>query len=109
MTPELVEIVTTVATEEDARRLSRELVVSGVVACATYFPVRSFYRWRGELRDDAEFQVVGKTTAALAAEAEEHVRRAHPYETPAILRIAVRCASEAYAAWVAESVRGPGR
>ncbi|MGQ0721462.1 MAG: divalent-cation tolerance protein CutA [Candidatus Eiseniibacteriota bacterium] len=109
MSRELVEIVTTVASEEDARRLSRELVAAGVVACATYFPVRSFYRWKGELRDDAEFQIVGKTTADLAAEAEEHVRRAHPYETPAILRVAVRSANEAYAAWVTESVRRPDR
>jgi periplasmic divalent cation tolerance protein len=109
MTPELVEIVTTVATEEDARRLSRELVASGVVACATWYPVRSVYRWQGELHDDPEIQIVCKTTAALAAKAEESLKGAHPYETPQILRLAVRSANETYATWVADSVKGTER
>jgi periplasmic divalent cation tolerance protein len=108
VTAALVEIVTTVGSEEDARRLSLELVRSSLVACATFFPVRSIFPWRGAVSDEAEFQVTCKTLASRAGAAEEAIRTLHPYDTPAILRVPVLAANEAYAAWVEDAVRGGG-
>jgi periplasmic divalent cation tolerance protein len=108
MSGALVEIVTTVATEEDARKLAREIVGSGLVACATFFAVRSVFPWKGALCDESEFQVVCKTSAARAPEAERLIRRQHPYETPAILRVPIFAVNEEYADWVEDSARGSG-
>jgi len=105
----LVEIHTTVASQEDAVDLARRLIASGLVACVNLFPVRSIYPWKGELCDESEVQLVCKTLETRAAETEARLRELHPYETPAVLRMPVLRANEDYAAWVAECVRNPGR
>lgn len=101
----LVEVTTTVATEEEARRLAAALVEAGVMACVTFHAVRSVYRWQGEIHDEPEYQLVGKTRASLAARAEEFIRANHPYDTPAVLTVPVLRANEDYAEWVSASVR----
>jgi periplasmic divalent cation tolerance protein len=103
-----VEIVTTVATEEDAARIARELVETTAVACATFFPVRSVYTWKGATCDEAEHQIVCKTLEESAEEVERRLAELHPYEIPSILRVPVLNANEAFAAWVAESAGGGG-
>jgi periplasmic divalent cation tolerance protein len=108
MSPRLVEIVTTVATGEDAARIARELVGSTAVACASFFPVRSVYMWKGAFRDEAEHQIVCKTLESSAEDVERRLAELHPYETPSILRLPVLHANEAFAAWVAESAEEGG-
>lgn len=106
MTAQLVEIRTTVASEEDAVALARKLVESGHVACATFFPVRSVYSWKGELCDEAEFQVVCKTLESRAGDVESRIAAIHPYGTPAVLRVPVLRANDDYVSWVCARV-GP--
>ena len=108
MSLDLVEIVTTVSSEEEAVSLSRRLVEEALVACATFFAVRSIYRWEGEITDEAEVQLQLKTLAAKAELVERRLAELHPYDVPAILRIDVSRTTEAYAAWVADSVSGGG-
>lgn len=108
MRGDLVEIVTTVSSEEEAVSLSRRLVDEALVACATFFVVRSVYRWEGEIADEPEVQLQLKTLAAKAEAVERRLAELHPYEVPAILRIDVTRTTEAYVSWVADSVGGGG-
>ena len=101
----LVEIVTTVATEAEAVELGRTLVDEGLVACVSLDPVRSLYRWRGELADEPEVRLALKTTASRADAAERRLRELHPYETPAILRLEIARANPDYAQWVEDGTR----
>lgn len=103
----LVEIVTTFATEGEALAAARCLVAERLAACGNVGAVRSVYRWQGRVQDEPEFTLALKTTAARAARAEARLREIHPYDTPAILRLAILAASPAYASWVAECV-APG-
>jgi periplasmic divalent cation tolerance protein len=105
-TPEIVEVATTVSSEEEAATLARTLVEEGLAACVSFFPVRSLYRWKGELCDEQEVYLAIKTSGERVEELEARVREEHPYETPAVLRTPVLRADEAYAAWVVENVRG---
>jgi len=100
---EVVEIVTTVATEEQASEVGRTLVRERLVACANTVPCRSTYWWEGVLHEESEVQVTLKTLATRAAAAERRLREIHPYQTPAILRVDV-AANPEYAAWVASCV-----
>jgi periplasmic divalent cation tolerance protein len=104
----LVEIVTTVSSEAEAVALARELVEQGVVACASFFPVRSIYPWKGDVCDEQEFQLVLKTLSERADTAERLLVSRHPYETPAVYRLRLERPGEDYAAWVKECVRGSG-
>ena len=105
MTPELVEISTTVASEAEGLAIARRLVEEGLVACGNVLPCRSVYRWEGRVQDEAEFVVLLKTLAGHAPAAERRLAELHAYATPAILRLPVLHANEDYVAWVAACVR----
>src|SRR5437773_11076134 len=65
MAPAALVVLTTLATEEDARRLVTALVGVRLVACGTLVTgARSIYRGEGELREENEVLVVLKTDAA---------------------------------------------
>ena len=100
MVGEIVEVVSTFASREDADRVATELVARRLAACAQIREITSVYRWDGEVCREGEFELTAKTTAARAAAVEEYVAAHHPYDTPAILRLPVLRANEAYAAWV---------
>ena len=105
---ELVEIVTTLATEAEALALARQLVEERWAACGNVGSARSVYRWQGRIHAELEFTLALKTSADRAPGAEERLRELHPYETPAILRLGVLAANPEYAAWVAECVTPDG-
>jgi periplasmic divalent cation tolerance protein len=103
----IVEIVTTVANERDAERLARALVETRRAACVSFDAVRSLFRWEGAISDETEVRLTIKTVAHRAAEVERWLSEQHPYDTPAIVRIAVTGVNDAYAAWVEASVDEP--
>lgn len=103
---ELVEIVSTFATEAEAMETSHRLVGERLAACGSVGAVRSVYRWKESIHDGLEFLLALKTTRAMADRAEARLRELHPYETPAILRVPIAAANPEYAAWVEECV-GP--
>ena len=105
---EIVEIVTTLATEAEALELARRLVEERWVACGNVGAARSVYRWEGRIHVELEFTLALKTSAARAAGAERRLRELHPYDTPAILRLPVLAANPEYAAWVGECVTPEG-
>lgn len=105
---ELVEIVTTVASEEDAARIARELVEGKIFACASWRPVRSIYSWKGEIVNENEIEITFKTLASIAEHAERRLRSLHPYETPSILRLPILHADPDYASWVRANVATDG-
>ena len=105
---ELVEIVTTLATEAEALELARQLVEERWAACGNVGTARSVYRWQGRIHAELEFTLALKTTLGRAPGVEARLRDLHPYETPAILRLPVLAANPEYAAWVAECVSPEG-
>lgn len=101
---ELVEITTTCPTEEAAALLAARLVRARLAACVQVDgPVRSTYVWRGRLENATEWRCTCKTTAVRSAACAAAIVAGHAYETPEIITTPI-AASEAYAAWVRESV-----
>src|SRR3989442_15778100 len=105
MAPAALVVLTTLATEEDARRLVTALVEERLVACGTLVPgARSIYRWEGELTGEGEGLVGLKTDAskwdALAAAG----RARHPYAVPELLGLPVERGLDRYLAWLTSEV-----
>jgi periplasmic divalent cation tolerance protein len=67
----------------------------------------SVYRWNGRLEQEAERQIVIKTTRDCLAALEARLRQIHSYELPEFLVLAVDQGSAAYLAWVFEETRQP--
>jgi periplasmic divalent cation tolerance protein len=105
-TAEVVLVLTTIAAESDGATLARTLVAERLAACVNVLPaMTSVYRWKGEVEQDREQQVIIKTTRRLLAALEARLRELHSYELPEFLVIATGGGSEAYLQWVEESVK----
>ncbi len=103
---ELIVILTTVASLEEAHKIANTLVVQSLVACANISRIESIYSWKGEVQNDQEFRIMLKTTKAQYPAVESVIRELHSYELPAIYAMAIEHAYEPYAAWVRQCVTG---
>lgn len=104
-TPDVVVVTTTHDTEDKARALAAAAVRERLAACAQIHPVRSVYRWDGEVRESPEWRVDLKTRADLVTRLGAHLAEHHDYETPEIIAVPVVAGSADYLAWVvAETV-----
>jgi len=102
---QVVLVLTTIAAEADGAALGRALVDERLAACVNVLPaMTSVYRWKGQVEQDREQQLVIKTTRDRLAALEARVRDLHSYELPEFLVIAADGGSEAYLQWVEESV-----
>lgn len=101
----LIAVVTTVGSIEDARKLATALVERRLAACAQISQIESVYRWKGAIQHEPEFRVLCKTTVARYREVEEAIRALHPYELPAIHAFAIEHVYAPYGKWVEENSR----
>ena len=100
-------VLLTAPSEEVAVRLARTLVEERLLVCANLVPrVRSIYRWQGQIHDETEVLLLGKTTAARLDALKARLPTLHPYDTPELLALEVGDGLEKYLGWIAEGVGG---
>ncbi|MBN2353584.1 MAG: divalent-cation tolerance protein CutA [Spirochaetales bacterium] len=88
---------------EAAAGLARSLVEGGAAACAQATrPVTSFFKWKGELREEQEALVLVKTAAVKAEEVKRLVAERHPYEVPEVVVLPLTGGNPAYFRWIDE-------
>lgn len=89
-----------------AERIADALVGERLAACASIVPgLRSIYRWRGEVRHDAETLLLIKTTRTRYPALQARLQQLHPYELPELLAVESVAGLPAYLQWVVESTR----
>ena len=99
----IVLVLTTEADASKADALAQALVDQGLAACVSCLPVRSTYRWQGQLECAEEVQLLIKTTRQGWPLLEQGLKALHSYDIPEILHWDAE-ASETYGAWVQDSV-----
>ncbi|MEV6238919.1 divalent-cation tolerance protein CutA [Lentzea sp. NPDC051838] len=95
-------VTTTVDSAEAAESLAKGIVEARLGACVQILPCRSVYRWDGEVRVDAEWQCVVKTSAIRADELVAHIKAHHTYDTPEVIVTPVVGGNDDYLTWVSE-------
>lgn len=104
MPDEYVIVLTTLPADTDAVAVARTLVTDRLAACINLFgEMTSVYRWEGELSQDAERQIVIKTTRARVDALWERLRDLHPYDMPEFIVLTVVDGSDAYLRWIGDS------
>ncbi len=97
-------VITTAPNEEEANRIAHMLVERRLAACVQRMPMRSIYRWQGELVDEEEYLLLVKTTVQRYQETEKAIQEVHPYQVPEIIQLDVSCALPAYLDWLRMNV-----
>ena len=100
MSDALVVLVTAPA-RAAAERIAETLVGEQLAACVNIVgPIRSIYRWQGEICRDDEQLLVIKTTRGCFAALEARVRALHSYDVPEIIALPIELGSAAYLEWI---------
>ena len=106
--PEAIQIVTlltTTTSKEEASRIARVLVSERLAACANIIPgISSVYRWNEEVQEEKEAMLVITTTVAQVDALEARVVELHSYDVPELLAIPVVGGHQPYITWVDSEV-----
>ena len=97
----LLVLCTAPETDGVALTLARGLVEARLAACVNIVgPVRSVYRWQGQVQDEAEVQLLIKTRTELFAAVEQWIGVHHPYEVPELIAFPATRVSQPYLQWL---------
>lgn len=107
MSADILLTLCTCPDQASATAVATALVEERVAACVNRIgPVRSVYRWEGEVRRDDEVLLLIKTPADQFDRLEAVIRRVHPHQVPEIIGVPIAAGSVAYLDWVRQ-VTGP--
>lgn len=90
---------TTVGSRDAADTLARHLVNAGLAACVHVQEVRSVYRWRGKVEEQAEWLVEARALESRAVAVREAMLADHPYELPLVEVLTATGISKEYLEW----------
>ena len=89
-----------------AQHLATTLVEARLAACVSVLPpMRSVYRWQGEVEQADEVLLLAKTPAETVPVLVERLQALHPYELPEIVAVEAAAGLPAYLDWVADATR----
>lgn len=102
MTSELCEVVITAPDPDWLYDFTHQLVTDRLCSSGHNFtPVRSVYRWRGEVHERQEGRVSLHTQRAQVPEIVSRARQQHPYEVPGISTRPINDGNPDYLHWIA--------
>lgn len=102
---ECIQVITTVAVQEDADKLARLVLTKRLAACVQITPCRSLYHWQGAIEQDNELKLVMKSSVNLLPQLEQIILDHHPYDTPEILATPVQLCNSGYLDWLAGELK----
>ncbi len=91
----------TVGKADEAARIAETLVGEHLVACCNLIgPVRSIYRWKGELCREEETLMLLKTRRALFERMRARIAQLHSYSVPEIIALPIIEGHAPYLDWI---------
>lgn len=98
-------VLTTTASEAEARSIARALVTARLAACVNIIPkVESIYSWQDKIEEAQEYLLLIKTTESAFPRLQEKLQELHSYDLPECIALAVPDGSPAYLKWIEDSV-----
>ncbi len=89
--------------EEEAAKIAYSLVENRLAGCVNIIRnLRSVYRWKGTIEDDAEVLMIAKTKQSLFDQLVNNVKELHSYAVPEVIAIPIAKGSEDYLDWLNE-------
>jgi len=107
MNDQALQVFVTFPTRESAESVAQGLVLNHLAACVQVVgPIKSVYRWQGEIESADEWLCLIKTTEKAFEKLQDFVKSHHSYEVPEIVAVPICEGMPAYLAWLHQSVSG---
>jgi len=99
-------IFTAVDSLPAAESIARSLVEERLASCVNIVPgLRSIYRWKAEIRNEAEFLLIIKTSSENSGAAVDRLVKVHPYELPEAVVLDIESGYQPYLDWIVSESR----
>ncbi len=99
----LIQIITTAGSQENAREISQYLLTNRLVACAqVHGPIESSYWWEGKITQDTEWVCTFKSSYKLLEKVKSGIKEKHSYEVPEIIAFKSIDTDLSYLQWLNE-------
>ncbi|MDH3753423.1 MAG: divalent-cation tolerance protein CutA [Acidimicrobiia bacterium] len=95
-------VMTTCASENEARQIAGALVERRVAACVQALPITSTFVWNDAVQEESEILVLAKTTDDLVPAVEATIEELHSYDLPEVIALPISGGSQAYLAWIGD-------
>ncbi len=95
-------LLTALPSRDAAAMIANLLIEEKLAACVQLMPVESFYRWEGNIQNEAEVLLLIKTRTALFDAAIARIKAAHPYSVPEIVGMPFAAGLKGYFGWIDE-------
>ena len=103
---ELLIVVTSFASFEDAKKMAHQLIESRLAACVQIQEgVHSIYRWEGNICEASEVLLSAKTVADKWVDISNYIKSHHPYDLPEVIAYAPEKYEALYGKWVKGEVK----
>ena len=103
---ELLIVVTSFASLEDAKKMAHQLIESRLAACVQIQEgVHSIYRWEGKVCEANEVLLSAKTVTNNWVDISNFITCNHPYDLPEVVAYAPEKYEALYGKWVQAEVK----
>lgn len=103
--PSLGVVLVTAGSEAEAESLARHLVEARLAACVSVLPVRSVYRWQGNIHAEPEWQLIVKADLSQFDAIAQTITQHHSYEVPEIIALPIVAGLPDYMTWLQAQVQ----
>jgi periplasmic divalent cation tolerance protein len=94
-------LITTVSSQDEAKKLAQKTVENGLAACAqVQAACHSVYMWEGKLESAVEYPIHFKTNESNKRGLFKFIKEHHSYDVPEIISLKLDDADPYYAAWL---------
>jgi periplasmic divalent cation tolerance protein len=103
---DLLIVVTSFASLEDAKKMARQLIENQLAACVQIQEgMHSVYRWEGKIYEESEILLSIKTISKKWMDVCNLIKAQHPYRLPEVIAYLPEKYEEQYGKWVQAEVK----
>lgn len=96
-------VMVTTGSETEAESIALALVSSDLAAGVNFTPLRSIYRWQGQIHSQPEYQLFIQTQLSKFIDLEAKINSLHSYQVPEIIALPIIAGHQPYLDWIASS------
>ncbi len=100
MKESLIQIQTTVLTEEEAKSIAQTMIDEKLSSCIQFYPIQSVYTWKGQVEETKEYLIIIKSTKNRFEKIKKRLAEIHSYELPQITSIKNDDYLNEYGKWI---------